>query len=37
MPGFDALRAARSLQGRRAIVTGAAGGMGRGGLMARNA
>ena len=29
MPSFDALRAARSLQGRRAIVTGAAGGMGR--------
>jgi 3-oxoacyl-[acyl-carrier protein] reductase len=29
MPTFDALRAARSLQGRRAIVTGAAGGMGR--------
>jgi 3-oxoacyl-[acyl-carrier protein] reductase len=29
MQGFDALRAARSLQGRRAIVTGAAGGMGR--------
>jgi 3-oxoacyl-[acyl-carrier protein] reductase len=29
MPSFDTLRAARSLQGRRAIVTGAAGGMGR--------
>lgn len=29
MPSFDALRAARSLQGRRALVTGAAGGMGR--------
>jgi hypothetical protein len=29
MPSFEALRAARSLQGRRAIVTGAAGGMGR--------
>jgi len=29
LPNFDALRAARSLQGRRAIVTGAAGGMGR--------
>jgi 3-oxoacyl-[acyl-carrier protein] reductase len=29
LPSFDALRAARSLQGRRAIVTGAAGGMGR--------
>jgi 3-oxoacyl-[acyl-carrier protein] reductase len=29
LPSFDALRAARSLQGRRALVTGAAGGMGR--------
>jgi len=29
MPPLQALRAARSLQGRRAIVTGAAGGMGR--------
>ena len=29
LPNFDALRAARLLQGRRAIVTGAAGGMGR--------
>ncbi len=29
MPSFDALRAARSLQGRRALITGAAGGMGR--------
>jgi 3-oxoacyl-[acyl-carrier protein] reductase len=29
LPSFEALRAARSLQGRRAIVTGAAGGMGR--------
>jgi NAD(P)-dependent dehydrogenase (short-subunit alcohol dehydrogenase family) len=29
MPPLEALRAARSLQGRRAIVTGAAGGMGR--------
>jgi 3-oxoacyl-[acyl-carrier protein] reductase len=29
MPSLEALRAARSLQGRRAIVTGAAGGMGR--------
>ena len=29
MPTLQALRAARSLQGRRAIVTGAAGGMGR--------
>jgi 3-oxoacyl-[acyl-carrier protein] reductase len=29
MPGLDALRAARSLQGRRALVTGAAGGMGQ--------
>ena len=29
LPGFDALRGARSLQARRAIVTGAAGGMGQ--------
>jgi len=29
MPSLETLRAARSLQGRRALVTGAAGGMGR--------
>jgi 3-oxoacyl-[acyl-carrier protein] reductase len=29
MPGLEQLRAARSLQGRRALVTGAAGGMGQ--------
>jgi len=36
MPPFEALRAARSLQGRRAIVTGAVLPV-DGGLMARNA